>query len=208
MEDATVRLDANGLAPAIVQHAETGEVLMVAYVSAESLKRTLDTGDAWFYSRSRAELWRKGDTSGNYLRVRSVSLDCDGDALLLKVDPVGPACHTGERTCFFAPLEDAPEFERADSGPGIVEELFATIQARKRDMPEGSYTADLLRRGVDRISQKVIEEAGETALAGARGDQENLAAEAADLLYHTLVLLAASDASPEDVWKQLRNRRR
>ena len=208
LEDVTVRLDGSGLAPAIVQHAETGEVLMMAYVSAESLRRTLESGDAWFYSRSRAELWRKGETSGSYMRVRSASVDCDGDTLLLKVEPEGPACHTGERTCFFTPLEATPEFERADTGPGIVEEVFAVIQDRKRDMPEGSYTADLLRRGVDRVSQKVIEEAGETALAGARGDRENLVAEAADLVYHTLVLLAASDARPEDVWEQLRKRRR
>ena len=124
------------------------------------LRRTLESGDAWFYSRSRAELWRKGETSGSYMRVRSVSVDCDGDTLLLKVDPEGSACHTGERTCFFTPLEATPQFERADTGPGIVEELFAVIQDRKRDMPEGSYTADLLRRGVDRVSQKVIEEAG------------------------------------------------
>ena len=101
-----------------------------------------------------------------------------------------------------------PEFAHADTGPGIVEELFAVIQERKRDMPEGSYTADLLRSGIDRVSQKVIEEAGETALAGARGDKENLVAEAADLLYHTLVLLAASGARPEDVWAELRERRR
>ena len=207
LDDVKVRLNESGLAPAIVQHAETGEVLMMAYVSAESLRRTLESGDAWFYSRSRAELWRKGETSGNYLRVRSVSLDCDGDTLLLKVDPDGPACHTGAPACFFTPLEGTPEIERADTGPGIVDELFAVIQDRKRDMPEGSYTADLLRRGVDRISQKVIEEAGETALAGAKGDKENLAAEAADLLYHTLVLLAASDSKPEDVWEHLRKRR-
>ena len=208
VEDVTVRLDEIGLAPAIVQHAETGEVLMMAWVSAESLQRTLETGDAWFYSRSRGELWRKGETSGSVMRVRSVSVDCDGDTLLMKVDPEGPACHTGAETCFFTPLAEMPELERADSGPGIVEELFAVIQDRKRDMPEGSYTADLLRRGVDRVSQKVIEEAGETALAGARGDKEHLAAEAADLVYHTLVLLAASDARPEDVWEQLRKRRR
>ena len=208
VEDVTVRLDGSGLAPAIVQHAETGEVLMMAYVSAESLRRTLESGDAWFYSRSRAELWRKGETSGSNMRVRSVSVDCDGDTLLLKVHPEGPACHTGEETCFFTPLEQTPELERADTGSGIVEELFAVIQDRKRDMPEGSYTADLLRRGVDRVSQKVIEEAGETALAGARGDKEHLAAEAADLVYHTLVLLAASGAKPEDVWEQLRERRR
>jgi phosphoribosyl-ATP pyrophosphohydrolase/phosphoribosyl-AMP cyclohydrolase len=208
MEQTTVRLDEKGLVPAIAQHADTGEVLMLGYVSPGSLKRTLEGGDVWFYSRGRSDLWHKGEMSGNYMHVRSVTADCDGDTLLLKVDPDGPICHTGNETCFFTPVEEMPEFAHADTGPGIVEELFAVIQERKRDMPEGSYTADLLRSGIDRVSQKVIEEAGETALAGARGDKENLVAEAADLLYHTLVLLAALGARPEDVWAELRERRR
>jgi phosphoribosyl-ATP pyrophosphohydrolase/phosphoribosyl-AMP cyclohydrolase len=208
MGKTTVQLDDNGLVPAIAQHADTGQVLMLGYVSQGSLKRTLEGGDVWFYSRSRSDLWHKGEVSGNYMHVRSASVDCDGDALLIQVEPEGPICHTGNETCFFTPVEELPEFAHADTGPGIVEELFAVIQERKRDMPEGSYTADLLRQGIDRVSQKVIEEAGETALAGARGDRENLAAEAADLIYHTLVLLAASGSRPEDVWERLRARRK
>jgi phosphoribosyl-ATP pyrophosphohydrolase/phosphoribosyl-AMP cyclohydrolase len=181
---------------------------MLGYVSSASLKRTLEGGDVWFYSRSRQDLWHKGEVSGNYMRVRSVSVDCDGDAVLIKVDPEGSACHTGNTTCFFSPLDVLPEFARDDGGPGIVHELFSVIQDRKREMPEGSYTTGLLKEGLDRISQKVVEEAGETAIAGATGNKDRLVAEVADLLYHTLVLLAASDATPEQVWEELRQRRR
>ena len=203
-----IRLDENGLVPAIAQDVNTGEVLMLGYMSPGSLKRTLESGDVWFYSRSRAELWHKGEVSGNYMHVKSAALDCDGDVVLLKVQPDGPACHTGNATCFFTPLEELPEFERPDSGPAILDELFAVIQERKRDMPEDSYTARLFREGAERISQKVIEEAGETAIAGAMGDGDQVVREAADLLYHTLVLLSASGAKPEDVWAQLRERRK
>ena len=203
-----IQLDDKGLVPAIAQNAATGEVLMLGYMSPGSLKRTLEGGDVWFYSRSRADLWHKGELSGNYMHVKSAAVDCDGDTVLLKVDPDGPACHTGNSTCFFTPLEEMPGFERSDRGPGIVEELFAVIQDRKKEMPEGSYTARLFKEGTERISQKVIEEAGDTALAGAKGDRGRLVEEASDLLYHTLVLLAASGAKPEDVWEQLRQRRR
>ena len=202
-----VALDDRGLAPAIVQHDETGEVLMLAYVNPDSLARTMEGGTVWFYSRSRSELWHKGETSGSYLRLRSASVDCDGDAVLLKVVPDGPACHTGSESCFFTPLEGAPEYSHGDGGPGILEELFSVIQERKRDLPEGSYTAELLKEGTDRVSQKVIEEAGEAAIAGVKGDSEHLAEETADLLYHALVLLAAVDATPEQVWASLRKRR-
>jgi len=202
-----IQLDERGLVPAIVQHALTGQVLMLGWVNPASLTRTLESGDVWFYSRSRDELWHKGETSGNYMRFKSASVDCDGDAILLQVEPDGPACHTGQATCFFTPLEELPEFGRSEKGSGIIEELFAVIQERKRDMPEDSYTARLFREGTARISQKVVEEAGETAIAGATGAREQLVEEAADLLYHTLVLLSASDARPEEVWEELRKRR-
>ncbi len=204
----TITLDEKGLAPAIVQDVDTGQVLTLAYMNPGSLKRTLESGDAWFYSRSRAELWHKGETSGNYLRVRSVTTDCDADAILLQVVPEGPACHTGNTTCFFTPIDELPGFAHSDRGPGIIDELFAVIQDRKKEMPENSYTAHLLEEGVDRISQKVIEEAGETAIAGVKGDKDRLAGEAADLVYHTLVLLAASGVRPEQVWEKLRKRRK
>lgn len=202
-----IQLDDSGLVPAIAQNNATGEVLMLGYISPDSLKRTLEGGDVWFYSRSRDELWHKGELSGNYMHVKSISMDCDGDALLIKVDPDGPACHTGNATCFFTPIQELPNFLGNNGGSGIVEELFSVIQDRKKDLPEGSYTAELLREGPDRISQKVVEEAGETAIAGVKGEKVRLISEVADLLYHTLVLLAASDATPEDVWEELRQRR-
>ena len=202
-----IQLDDCGLVPTIAQNDVTGEVLMLGYVSAGSLERTLEDGEVWFYSRSREELWHKGELSGNYMHVKSISVDCDGDAILIKVDPDGPACHTGSATCFFTPIQELPDFSGSDGGSGIVDELFSVIQDRKKDLPEGSYTAALLKEGPDRISQKVVEEAGETAIAGVKGDKVRLVSEVADLLYHTLVLLAASDATPEDVWEQLRERR-
>ena len=202
-----IQLDDRGLVPTIAQNDATGEVLMLGYVSAGSLERTLEDGEVWFYSRSREELWHKGELSGNYMHVKSISVDCDGDAILIKVDPDGPACHTGSATCFFTPIQELPDFSGSDGGSGIVDELFSVIQDRKKDLPEGSYTAALLKEGPDRISQKVVEEAGETAIAGVKGDKVRLVSEVADLLYHTLVLLAASDATPEDVWEQLRERR-
>ena len=203
-----VQLDDKGLVPAIAQNASSGEVIMLGYMNPGSIKRTLEGGDVWFYSRSRSDLWHKGELSGNYMKVQSAAMDCDGDTLLLRVVPEGPICHTGKPTCFFTSVESLPNFEVADSGPGILEELFATVQDRKRERPEGSYTARLLDEGPDRVSQKVIEEAGELGIAGVKGDKSEVVAEAADVIYHTLVLLAASGARPEDVWEELRKRRR
>jgi phosphoribosyl-ATP pyrophosphohydrolase/phosphoribosyl-AMP cyclohydrolase len=202
-----IQLDDKGLVPAIAQNASTKEVLMLGYMSPGALERTLEGGDVWFYSRSRSELWHKGETSGNYMHVKSASYDCDGDVILLQVDPDGPICHTGNSTCFFTPLEELPEFTRPDKGPGILDELFSVIQDRKQELPEGSYTAQLFNDGVDRIGQKVIEEAGEAVIAGVKLDKDGLAREAADLLYHLLVLLAANGARPEDVYTHLRERR-
>ena len=202
-----IKLDGRGLVPAIVQDANTGQALMLGYMSPGSIKRTLEEGRVWFYSRSREDLWQKGEASGNFLDFKEAHVDCDGDTLLLKVDPTGPVCHTGNQTCFFEPLADSLEYLREEKGAGILDDLFATIQQRKRDRPDDSYTVRLLDGGVTRIAQKVIEEAGESALAAATGDREGLAAELADLLYHTLVLLSASDVGPEDVWRELRNRR-
>ena len=145
--------------------------------------------------------------SGNYLRFKSAQVDCDGDTILLQVEPDGPSCHTGNATCFFTDVDELPEFVRSEKGPGVLDELFAVIQDRKQEMPEGSYTTRLFEEGVDRISQKVVEEAGETAIAGVKGDKEHLTREVADLMYHSLVLLSASGVSPEDVWQELRQRR-
>jgi len=203
-----VKLNEQGLVPAIAQDADTGQVLMLGYMNPGSLKRTMEGEQVWFYSRSREDLWHKGEISGNYLNLKEAWLDCDGDTLLLKVKPDGPACHTGETSCFYTPMEQLPdEYEVTETGPGILSELFAVIQDRQRDPPEGSYTAKLLQEGMGRIAQKVIEEAGETAIAAVQDNKENLPKEVADLLYHTLVLLAASGVTPNQVWKELRNRR-
>ena len=202
------KLNDQGLIPAIAQDSATGQVLMLGYMNPGSLKRTMEGEQVWFYSRSREDLWHKGEVSGNYLNLREAWLDCDADTLLLKVDPDGPACHTGEVSCFYNRMDELPaDYEKSEAGSGIIEELFALIQDRQREMPAGSYTAQLLQEGVPRIGQKVIEEAGETAIAAVQGDTEALAGEAADLLYHTLVLLAASGVKPGAVWDQLRQRR-
>ena len=204
-----MKLNERGLMPAIAQDIDTGQVLMMGYMSPGALKRTLEGGQVWYYSRSREDLWHKGEVSGNYLNLKEAWVDCDSDTILMKVTPDGPTCHTGESSCFFTPLDGMPEgFHSEEASADILEELFSTIQERKRDLPEGSYTAELLRRGVGRVAQKVIEEAGETALAAAQGDTGSLPAEAADLLYHTLVLLAASGVTPNQVWEELRSRRR
>ena len=203
-----VKLNDQGLMPAIAQDINTGQVLMLGYMNPGSLKRTLEGDQVWFYSRSREDLWHKGEVSGNYLNLKEAYVDCDGDTLLLRVEPDGPTCHTGNTSCFFTRLDGLPDsYQHSDPGSGILEELFAVIQERKRDMPQGSYTAKLLQDGIGRIAQKVIEEAGESAIAAAQGQKDDLPGEVADLLYHVLVLLAASDTTPSKVWQELRERR-
>lgn len=204
-----IKLNEQGLLPAITQDANTGEVLMMGYMNPGSLKRTVEGVQVWFYSRSREDLWHKGEMSGNYLNLKEAYLDCDADTILLKVDPDGPACHTGQVSCFFNQLEGLPEeYEMTESGPSVLGELFALIKDRQQEMPEGSYTTSLFKEGVARIAQKVVEEAGETAIAAAINDAESLPGEVADLLYHTLVLLAATSVQPEAVYEKLRERRK
>ena len=204
-----VKLNEQGLLPAIAQDANTGEVLMMGYMNPGSLKRTVEGVQVWFYSRSREDLWHKGEVSGNYLNLKEAYFDCDADTILLKVDPDGPTCHTGEVSCFFNKLEGLPDdYEVTESGPSILGELFALIKDRQREMPEGSYTTSLFQEGVPRIAQKVVEEAGETAIAASISDTGSLPGEIADMLYHTLVLLAASGVQPEAVYEKLRERRK
>ena len=203
-----VKLDDQGLVPAIAQDVNTGQVLMLGYMNPGSLKRTMEGTQVWFYSRSQEDLWHKGEISGNYLNLREAWVDCDGDTILLKVQPDGPTCHTGETSCFFTPMNELPdEYESGETGPRILDELFAVIKDRQRELPDDSYTAKLLQQGVPRVAQKVIEEAGEAAIAATQGDNENLPGEVADLLYHSLVLLAAAGLSPQSVWEELRARR-
>jgi len=203
-----VKLDAQGLVTAICQDADSGKVLMVAHMSPESIQRTLDSSEMVFYSRSRQELWRKGDTSGSVLHVQSAQVDCDGDVLLFQVKADGPACHTGVETCFHTPLQSTLEYERNQSGAGVLDELFHTIKQRQQERPENSYTTTLFSSGTTRIAQKVAEEGVEVALAAATKDITGLPGEVADLIYHTIVLLTDAGLTPDDAWKVLRDRQR
>jgi phosphoribosyl-ATP pyrophosphohydrolase/phosphoribosyl-AMP cyclohydrolase len=204
-----VKLNAQGLVTTICQDADSGKVLMVAYMSPEAIQRTIESGEMVFYSRSRQELWHKGDTSGSFLHVQSAQVDCDGDVLLFQVKADGPACHTGEETCFFTPLSSVSDgYDTANNGAGVLDELFHTIKQRQQEMPVGSYTTTLFESGTARIAQKVGEEGVETALAAATKDKDHLPGEIADLMYHTLVLLADSGLTPDDVWAELRNRQK
>jgi phosphoribosyl-ATP pyrophosphohydrolase/phosphoribosyl-AMP cyclohydrolase len=209
-DDVRIRFDDRGLVPAVVQDATGGEVLMVAWMDEEALRRTRETGQAHFWSRSRGELWHKGATSGNVMHVREVRADCDADTLLLRVDPAGPACHTGRRSCFFRSIEggDAPPGPRDAGRDRVLHELFATILERQAQPRPGSYTARLLAAGEDEVLKKVGEEAMEIILAAKGQGDERLVAEVADLLYHLLVLLAARGLSLDDVEAELVGRRR
>ncbi len=190
--------DEAGLVPCIAQDWATGEVLTLAYMNEEALERTLATGEIHFWSRSRGELWRKGATSGNVQRVRSLRYDCDADAVLALVDPAGPACHTGERTCFHRSIG-----ARAVAAHEALPALARTLAARHRDMPEGSYTAELFRAGQERIGAKVEEEAEEVARAGREESDERVRSEAADLLYHLGVALESRGLSYADAFEEL-----
>ena len=200
MDDSEVSFDERGLAPCIVQDWLTGEVLTLAYMNAESLRLTRETGETHFFSRSRDELWHKGETSGNVQAVRAIRYDCDGDALLVLVEPAGPACHTGERSCFHrGEIEPAAPYE-------VLPALERIIAARASERPEGSYTAKLLADG-GLNGEKVREEAEEVARAAAEESDERLAEEAADVLYHLAVLLRGRELSLADAERVLDGRR-
>ena len=199
------KFDAQGLIPAVVQDWRDGTVLMVAYMNREALERTVDTKSVYFWSRSRQALWEKGETSGHRLQVKDLFVDCDGDALLVKVEPVGPTCHTGERTCFFT-RPDSPETKTSEAWGGILERLSQMIQERKRQPTSESYTSKLLEGGVDRILKKVVEEAGEVAIAGKGGNKDEMIYETADLLFHTLVALGYHGITLQDVYEELATR--
>jgi phosphoribosyl-ATP pyrophosphohydrolase/phosphoribosyl-AMP cyclohydrolase len=253
----SVKFGADGLIPAIVQDVADGAVLMVAYMNRESLALSLQTGRTWFYSRSRQSLWQKGATSGHFQYIREVLGDCDQDALLVKVDQVGVACHEGYRSCFFRQLTPAgweitaesasgrqlcasagmappgatmssaalvvdeasnadagseehdldPAPTQAGAGEDILDLLFAVIRDRQRTLPENSYTTHLFQKGIDRIAQKVGEEAVEVVIAGKNRDRDEIVNESADLVYHLLVLLAECDVSLDDIRNKLAERR-
>ena len=239
IDPGTLKWDRNGLVVGVVQDVADGRVLMVGWMDVEALAATLGTGDVHFHSRSRGRLWRKGESSGNVLRLRSLALDCDGDALLIGVEPLGPTCHRETRSCFDpdALSRAVPGFEPADSVPPLgsdpmelpeandgwqgfawLEDLWATIAERAEQRPHGSYTVELLDGGVDAAGRKVAEEATEVLLAAKNDEaaeaagtdrtelQELLVGEAADLVYHALVLLAERGVEPRDVVTTLRGR--
>ena len=190
------KFGADGLIPAIVQDARTREVLTVAFMNKEALQLTLEQRETYFWSRSRQQLWHKGETSGNSQKVVKVSLDCDQDAVLVEVEPRGPACHTGAYSCFGA----EPEME------GVLEELYAVIEQRKEQRPEGSYTTYLFNSGLDKILKKVGEEATETIVA-AKNDDGRLVSETSDLLYHLIVLLVERGVTLDEIGRELKGRR-
>jgi len=211
-----IRFDERGLVPCVVQDWRTGEVLTLAYMNEEALSRTRSTGEVHLYSRSRRDIWHKGETSGNVQRVRQLRYDCDGDAIVALVEPAGPACHTGERTCFYRDLDGSAD-PRVDSPPASGEPTPATYEAlpvlertliaRARERPAGSYTAELLD-DPRRIGDKVREEAEESARAAGSESEERLAEEGADLVYHLNVLLASRGVSMAEVLELLNGRRR
>lgn len=199
-----VKFDERGLVPCVAQDFASGEVLTLAYASEESLRLSVETGDLHFYSRSREEIWRKGETSGNFLRLRQLRVDCDGDAIVALVEPTGPACHTGERSCFYRELDSTAP------APVPYEALAAlqrTLRSRAAERPEGSYTVKLLD-DPKLIGEKVEEEAEEVVRAAREESDERVAEEAADLLYHISVLLASREVPQDAVMEVLNGRRR
>lgn len=198
IDPQVVKFDEQGLVPAIVQDARTREVLMLAYMNRDSLARTIETGETWFWSRSRNELWHKGETSGNTQQVVSLTSDCDNDAIVVLVNPAGPACHTGTRSCF--DVEDG-DFDV------VLQNLYELIQSRERDRPSGSYTTYLFDKGLDKILKKVGEESAETIIAAKNDDRKLFVAEVSDLVYHLLVLLVARGVNLDEVRAELAQRR-
>lgn len=192
-----------GLIPAVIVDDRSGDVLMLAYMDETAFNRTVETKETWFYSRSREEYWNKGATSGNKQIVKSIQLDCDGDTLLIRVDPLGPACHTGENSCFFNTLAGE---KHQSSSSSVYADLMDEIQERKVTPVSGSYTNYLFKEGTDKIAKKLIEEAGEVIIAAKNADKEEIINETSDLLYHCLVLLADQGVSLASVEAELRKR--
>ena len=189
-----ITFDDNGLIPAIIQDDITGKVLMLAYMNEEALQKTIETKETWFYSRSRKELWNKGATSGNRQKVKSIALDCDQDALLVTVEPLGPACHTGEESCFFNIVQEKDLSKRE-----VIHTIVDVIEERRNNPVEGSYTTYLFNEGIDKVLKKVGEETSEVIIGAKNNDKEEIKWEIADLVYHTLVLMNITGVSLSDI---------
>ena len=196
-----LKYDENGLIPAIVQDETSGKVLMLAYMNEEALKKTIETNETWFYSRSRQELWNKGATSGNKQQVKQIAFDCDQDAILLTVVPKGPACHTGEESCFFNVLD-----EEKQTTHDVIHRIVQVIENRRQHPVEGAYTTYLFNEGIDKVLKKVGEEASEIIIGAKNNDKEEIKWEVADLIYHTLVLLNITGVTISDIKQVLYER--
>lgn len=214
MDLENLKFDKDGLIPVVVQDYQTKEVLMVAYMNEQAFQKTLETGQTWLYSRSRKKLWLKGETSGNKQLVKQIKYDCDNDTLLLLVEPTGPACHTGQKTCFHRDLEEGiekpeviEELKSAIEGP-ILNQLYQVILDRKKNLPESSYTAELFKEGLEKILAKVEEESTEVVEAAKDKDKKEVVHEVSDLLYHLLVMLAYKEISVGDIEEELEKRRK
>jgi len=207
-----IKFEERGLVPVVVQDCNTRQVLTVAYMNAESLSRTVETKETWFFSRSRASLWHKGETSGHTQRVMNILVDCDSDTLTVLVAPNGPACHTGKQSCFHNELQGVGRSgeiaDRVSDLGAVLNELYALIETRKRDRPAGSYTTYLLDQGLDKILKKIGEESSETIIAAKNEDASVLADEVSDLLYHLLVLMVARGVTLDQVRDELVGRRK
>ncbi|TSI06999.1 bifunctional phosphoribosyl-AMP cyclohydrolase/phosphoribosyl-ATP diphosphatase HisIE [Lysinibacillus sp. BW-2-10] len=197
-----LKFDEKGLITAVVQDAQSKEVLTVAYMNEESLQKSIETGETWFYSRSRGELWHKGETSGNTQKIVSIKTDCDADALVVEVLPAGPACHNGTISCFTETVLENDSVGSVD----IIPELARIIRQREIDMPEGAYTTYLFEKGIDKICKKVGEEATEVVIGAKNRDAQEVKWEAADLIYHLLVLLQEQKIDVYEVLEVLKSR--
>lgn len=216
-----LKFNPGGLIPAVVQDSETREVLMMAWMNREAVEKTLDSGETWFYSRSRKKMWHKGETSGHVQKVRAVYHDCDADTLLILVRQEGKgACHEGYKSCFHYRVEEGKvkiegerQFNPAEvygesDKPGVIDELYEVIVQRRKELPAGSYTTYLFEHGVDKICKKIGEEAAEVIIAAKNSSRDEVRYESADLIYHLLVLLAEQDISPREIYDELAKRRK
>jgi phosphoribosyl-ATP pyrophosphohydrolase/phosphoribosyl-AMP cyclohydrolase len=208
-ENKSLVFDPSGLMPAVIQDWRDATVLMVGYMNQQAVTQTLSTRFVHFWSRSRRKLWKKGETSGHALIVKDLFVDCDRDTILVKAEPVGPTCHTGMRTCFFARLDEnekAIQSSSHDAAGGILERIYQTILDRKTSPKSGSYVSALLEGGADRILKKVAEEAGEVMLASKNNDPAEITYETADLFFHVLLVLGYHNITIHDVWAELAGR--
>ena len=206
---APFKFDQQGLLPAVVQDWLDGTVLMLGYMNQEALARTVATRTVHFWSRSRNKLWEKGESSGHKLHVKALFVDCDQDTILVKVQPIGPTCHTGERACFFSRLDEqglVTEEKTQDAAGGILELVLRTILARRANPQAGSYTTKLFEGGHDKILKKVAEEAGEVLLASKGGKKEEIVYEVADLFFHTLMVLGYHGLTLQEIYEELGRR--